>query len=459
MSSGCTAMRALGVGDEMPPEKKEKICKICQTEAKASESLDLWETKWLLPGDKINITNKWKNKKLAKYAAYELILAKKIENIKKDKIFLNLWKDRYKRLREIQPQAQKILKNKYQAVICYNSLYGVNRLFFDLCQKKKVPFLSLSHSNNSAEDNEFILIKNNTFSFLEDLRKNFKKFYQISAKDLRDVKNHSSAQMQSKKMWNYSAPITNKNIKKTIGKYDKKVLVCLSSPDENFAADFISVLPKQKKGPFFDQIEMLKWVKKISRKNQKILYWIRPHPRLYPNKREKQLSEMAKKLEKERLQKAPKNYFWPILKDQGSLWHHLKDTTILFNAWSSIGDEFGKHGIPVVTFFPQFNNSGSLIDYTSKTKNGYEKIHDDLIKKEKIVDKEKNYLKWISQYLNTNTFHLKTHPPKIFKKILDLINPKTKQKNLYWLVAKTGTTKKNLKKIESILRDQLAKRI
>jgi hypothetical protein len=42
---------------------------------------------------------------------------------------------------------------------------------------------------------------------------------------------------------------------------------------------------------------------------------------------------------------------------------------------------------------------------------------------------------------------------------LDLINPNTKQKNFYWLVAKTGTTKKNLKKIEIILRDQLAKRI
>lgn len=452
-------MRALGVDDETTWEKKEKICKICQHEAKASESLNLYETKWLLPGSKLNITNNWKNEKLAKYAAYELILAKKIESIKKDKKFISLWKERYLRLREIQPQAKKILRNKYQAVICYNSLYGVNRLFFDLCQQQKIPFLSLSHSNNSAEDNEFILIKNNTFKFLQKLRETFRENNQISAEDLRNVKNHSAAQMQSRKLWNYSAPIANKNIPKTIGKYEKKVLVCLSSPDENFAAEFIRVLPKKNKGPFLNQIEMLRWIKKLSRKNQNILYWIRPHPRLYPNKREKQLSEMAKKLKKEQLKKAPKNYFWPNFKDQGSLWHHLKNTTILFNAWSSIGDEFGKHGIPVVTFFPQFNNSGSLIDYTSKTKNGYEKIHDDLIKKEKVVDKEKNYLKWISQYLNTNTFYLKTHPPKIFEKILNLINPKTKQKNFYWLVAKTGTPKKNLKKIENILREQLAKRI
>ena len=113
--------------------------------------------------------------------------------------------------------------------------------------------------------------------------------------------------------------------------------------------------------------------------------------------------------------------------------------------------DFGKHGIPVVTFFPQFNNSGSLIDYTSKTKNGYKRIHDQLVKGVKENSKQKAYLRWIADYLCANTFNLQTKPNSFLKKALNIIKPKNKEINYYWCLSKMRTNKRNIENIGHIL--------
>jgi hypothetical protein len=451
MRSGCTAMRTLGINDEMESEKKENICTNCTKDAKAVEKLNLWPSKWLVPEPILKFPKRWIQTKIAKYAAYELLLEKKIESYPKNLDFLCLWKERYKRLLEIYPTAEKILKDNYDAVICYNSLYGVHRLFNHLSKRRGIPLLSLSHSNNFSKEDEFTLLKDNTFNFLNELRENFDSNKKLTNKEIKSIKDHSAALLKGKKIWNYSAPMSKSGGKRSNQGYSKKVLICLSSPDENFAADLIGVLPKKPKGPFSSQIEWLHWVRNLSLNNPSYLYWIRPHPRLYPNRREGQVSELAERLEVFRRMSSPPNFFWPEPEEQGSLWSHLKDTNVVFNAWSSIGDEFGKNGIPVVTFFPEYSNSGSLIDHTSTTQNGYKRIHDQLVKGVKENSKQKAYLRWIADYLCANTFNLQTKPNSFLKKALNIIKPKNKETNYYWCLSKMRTNKRNIENIGHIL--------
>ncbi len=439
----------------MEPQKKENICANCTKEAKAVEKLNLWPSKWLKTAPILKFPKRWKQTKIAKYAAYELLLEKKIESYPTNLTFLRLWKERYKRLLEIYPTAENILKSKYDAVICYNSLYGVHRLFNYLSEKRGIPLLSLSHSNNFSKEDEFILLKDNTFNFLNKLRQNFNPDKKLTNKEIISIKKHSAALLKGKKIWNYSDPMNKAEDKKSNQGYSKKILICLSSPDENFAANFIGVLPEKQRGPFSSQIEWLHWVRNLSLNNPNYLYWIRPHPRLYPNRREGQVSELAERLEVLRRMSSPPNFFWPEQKDQGSLWSHLKNTNVVFNAWSSIGDEFGKNGVPVVTFFPKYNNSGSLIDHTSTTQNGYKRIHDQLVKGAKENSKQKAYLRWIADYLCADTFNLQTKPNSFLKKALNIIKPNNKESNYYWLLSKKRSNKRN----NEIIRQNLYKNI
>jgi hypothetical protein len=297
MSSGCTAMRALGVNDLSPTLKKAEICEICQSEARAIPENNKWNIKYLYPVRNQSISNKWKNTRLAKYASYELLLEHKIEKIPSRGDFVHCWRERYNRLVGIFPQAKKIFtENKYNAVICYNSIYGIHRVFCYLAKQQKIPALSLSHSNNFGRENEYNLIPEHTFYFYKELQKCF-----ISRKNLNDyelsaIRDHYAGLLGGNKPWNYSEPSETKKIKKDYIRKDKKVLVCLSSPDENFAAQTVGILQTNLAHAFKNQLQWLKWVKKIAQKNPKILFWIRPHPRLYPNKRDSRHSELSTKL-------------------------------------------------------------------------------------------------------------------------------------------------------------------
>ena len=135
-------------------------------------------------------------------------------------------------------------------------------------------------------------------------------------------------------------------------------------------------------------------------------FWIRPHPRLYPNKRESQLSELALHLDREKKAGGPANFFWPETHEQGSVWSHLGNTDVLFNAWSSLADDFGKNGTPVLTFFPEYSNSGRKIDLSASTVSGYEKIFNKVIQSPGKFSNAEAHKKWRAYFLRANTFQL-----------------------------------------------------
>lgn len=127
------------------------------------------------------------------------------------------------------------------------------------------------------------------------------------------------------------------------------------------------VLPSSRKPAFADQVAWIRWVRQEAREHPGTLFWIRPHPRLFPNRREGQMSSLGVKLEGERKKPHPANFFWPPEAEQGSVWQHLTDTDVLLNAWSTLGESFGRRGVPVMTFFPGYANSGDRVGWTART--------------------------------------------------------------------------------------------
>jgi hypothetical protein len=320
-----------------------------------------------------------------------------------------------------------------------------------LAKQQKIPALSLSHSNNFGRENEYNLIPEHTFYFYKELQKCF-----ISRKNLNDyelsaIRDHYAGLLGGNKPWNYSEPSETKKIKKDYIRKDKKVLVCLSSPDENFAAQTVGILQTNLAHAFKNQLQWLKWVKKIAQKNPKILFWIRPHPRLYPNKRDSRHSELSTKLKLLREKIKGDNLIWPHQNEQGSLWQHLNNTNILFNAWSTVADEFGQKGIPVFTFFPGYNSSGKKLDITARNKSEYEIKFKNLLQKKEKTASPNDYKCWIADYLCKNTFKLVIKLKLIQKHIGKFLFLKNKKEAYYWALFKTNNKPTKINKIQNIL--------
>lgn len=409
LRTGCTAMNALGVPDDAPLSEKEDVCRKCTEASRAVASLEAWETRWMTTEKETKKNLSFGiNAFLRRSSAYELLLQAKSEHPPRFGRISQMWKKRHRALVSLWPQVKQIIKEKsFDAVICYNSLYGVHRMFWKAAQIHKIPFFSLHHSTNAGTQDEFFLVRDEAFMFLRELQKNFQRLPSASREDEKAIHIHDQAMHNSRKLWSYSSAKAQTPSQQPKGNYDKKVLVCLSSQDEVFAAQFIGVFPKAAgKHAFRDQIKWVRWVRDLAKRHPRVLFWIRPHPRLYPNKREGQLSELAVHLDREKKAGGPANFFWPESNEQGSVWSHLGNTDVLFNAWSSLADDFGKNGTPVLTFFPEYSNSGRKVDLSASTTSGYEKIFNKVIQSPEDFSNAEAHKKWRAHLLCANTFQL-----------------------------------------------------
>lgn len=415
MHTGCTAMNALKVSDRAGISEKAKVCDRCIQRAEASERVGFWETRWLEPGKeagaadfrRLGITPA----QIRSYAAYELLLQRKAECVPRDPGFVGPWHRRDRALKGLLPQALRILQEKnYQGLICYNSLYGIHRIFLELGNRRGIPILSLHHSFNAGEEDGFVLFRNHVFSFLEELQVRFPQKSRLGGCGWQAIRRHESALFRSRKLWSYSTP--RERGFRGAGKRDfpRKALVCLSSPDEVFAARYVGVLPPARKPAFVDQVAWIRWVRQQAREHPETLFWIRPHPRLFPNRREGQMSALGVKLEKERGKPHPPNFFWPPETEQGSVWQHLADTDVLLNAWSTLGEPFGRRGVPVITFFPGFANSGDRVGWTARTPQGYSLLLARLLRQPKDWSHTASSEAWTADFLTHNRFRLRIRP-------------------------------------------------
>lgn len=431
MADDCTAMLAKGLGLDGDKNNKTELCTQCARGSFLAAKLYPWRTLWLVEKNPFHTSHiaLLGDRELRRMAGYEIVLSRKILHGNSNKETQEAWNTRYNQLREILPQAWQILKtNEFHCIICYNTLYGIHRLFCRLGEKIKVPSLCLHESFHMNDNEEYMMFKANIFEFLKEIQKNsIKTSLPLSRRLQQKITGHIHGLFEGKKPWAYSAPKTSRIISRKARPNRPKILVALSSPDELVGLELLGLLPSIKKSAFRDQISWLRWVFVMGKKFPQAEFFIRPHPRLYPNKRESQPSEFLLQLEKMQNEPRPINVLWPIQEFQGSIWDHMNDTDILLNAWSSVGDVFAYHGIPVFTFFPQYANSGEKLGICGSSAGYYERKLRHFLTKKNRQAVERQAQKWLGAFLDTNTFRLRWKRSKMTDRIQSIIPKKWRQ--------------------------------
>lgn len=240
---------------------------------------------------------------LGKFALYETVLSYKKLNLKfnsneKKKYLLDL------RGCLISLFAfKKIFKQKnYYGVFLYNSNYAKNRTIKYFAEKLGIKVFSIhagSNIHNRLQRLMITLKEHNYHDFYlkEKIWKIYKKV-KLTKEIIQDVINHFQSLFKAQNVFVYSSP-ANKNINVrnyfNIDRHKKIILVILSSADERISANMIGAKTSTQK-VFKDVFEWINFLIQKFSSRKDITLIIRPHPRGFPNKREKIFSENAIKL-------------------------------------------------------------------------------------------------------------------------------------------------------------------
>lgn len=409
MKKNCTAILAKGVSliDQNNNSLEAKqICDLCFKNSTLASKIYAWETEWL--DESPTRQAKKRNPELWKMAGYELVLSQKIELNKLDLKLKQTWETRYHILCNLQKQVQAIVsKKQFDYAICYNSLYGINQLFHQECKKRRIPFLSVHSSLHMGKEDEYILYHENVFNHLKEIKTNFKiKKIDINNEDRQNILSHVESLKQGKKLWAYSMPPSLKSKNLFHAAKTKKILVILSSPDELNGLKLSGLLPGKVDHVFKDQIAWLKWIFHLARKYPELKFYIRVHPRILPNKRDPVVSPFFEKPKKLKNKTNLKNVIFSLQPGLDSLWDHLSDTSLVLNAWSSASEIFQFHKVQVLTFFPQFSNSGKLLDFTASNRKSYELKIISLLGRPQTKNQTRRIWWWLKNLISHNTFVL-----------------------------------------------------
>jgi hypothetical protein len=144
----------------------------------------------------------------------------------------------------------------------------------------------------------------------------------------------------------------------------------MSSDDERFGAEIVGVLPSLDGLLFQKQVDWIRALTGYVQDRQDLFLLIRVHPREFPNKRERVLSEHAKTLMSVMTDLPPNaRVNWPT--DGISLFDLANVADVFANGWSSAGKEVAWLGLPVVLYSPDLVLYSSELNYVGNTQAEY----------------------------------------------------------------------------------------
>jgi hypothetical protein len=253
---------------------------------------------------------------------------------------------------------------KPDSVLVYNALYSVNRVVSRVAQIRGVPQYYLHAGDNlSSRLETLVLARNHAFFYYDYLKRIWPlvRDRPCSPHAMKSGTNHLLEVARGRSAWAYSATSDpNADIKKIFGiRVDQKVICAtMSSDDERFGAEIVGVLPSLDGLLFQKQVDWIRALVSYVEDRQDLFLLIRVHPREFPNKRERVLSEHAKTLMSVMTDLPPNaKVNWPT--DGISLFDLANVTDVFANGWSSAGKEMAWLGLPVVLY------SADLVLYSS----------------------------------------------------------------------------------------------
>jgi hypothetical protein len=313
---------------------------------------------------------------IGKFTLYEIILNFKLMSEKIPESLFDFYFNQFVNSAKIYLSLSNMFKiYDIYAFVTYNVLYSVNRTASSVAEKNKINFYTMHASNHLDRITSLKqitifkgldltlpnLLPVNLNQKLQDENRNVP----CSPDDLKINFKHTSSFYKSKSLWVYSKQVNKTptfRIKEKLNIKNKQrvILAVMRSADEMRAAELSGVdFSQMRKGLFSDQVDWLKWLNCFASENPEVFIIFRVHPREFPNKREKVVSENGLRI-LDILENFPlsSNFYINLPDDQLSLYDILKVTDLLLNNTSSVGLEAALFGIPVLGYgecFPPFD--------------------------------------------------------------------------------------------------------
>jgi hypothetical protein len=315
---------------------------------------------------------------VGRLATYETVLAAKKRNF----LFTDAEAESYRgylqgALMAMTAVGRLLEHDRPYAVVTYNSLYAVNRCISLLAQSRGIRTISLHAGTNLSNRLESLMIvEGNNFDHMRHLKTLWPRYESLplSPAVARRVTDHLLEVIRGDSVFAYSAPVTaTSNVRERFGvkAHQRVLLATTSSHDERFAAETIGAVAPMPAALFAEQVEWIKHLFSLVAARDDLFLVVRVHPREFPNKREGQLSEHARQLQKE-FAEAPRNVAinWPS--DQISMYDLACETDVVLNGWSSAGKEMAMLGIPVVGYSAELLGYPASLNAIGETAHAYE---------------------------------------------------------------------------------------
>lgn len=293
------------------------------------------------------------------YSSYEFLLNHKLLTFE---IPVELWGNFLKSIHNsliALVSIRNILKHeKFDCVITYNRLYSTNNVISKYVEQLGGKSLSLT-ALGPMNDMYGRLLVTTSDSQLFSLNKSQpwleSRNIPLNKLQIQNVMDHLHAIFDAKSPWVYSlrkSKLSEDEIRARLGIAPNKkvVLLALSSQDEVFAAETIGILPNNYRDNwiFENQEEWIKFVRQSADDLQEFHFVVRVHPREFPNKREKVLSQNAKELKRLSEELSSDNFTFNFPSDDISLYDFIPFVDKLLTNNSSVALEFAAQGIPIV---------------------------------------------------------------------------------------------------------------
>lgn len=355
--------------------RKRLVCAVCKTnrDAMAAEFrfpttsmeayLTVAETNQaiaaaaaLLPNNFLSF--EWDGIPVARYALYEFWLNHKLSS---EDIAPSLW-----------PEYQAIFKNtlmtlfasqrmmdelKPDRVVCYNSLYSVNRVMTAVAEQKSIPHFTLhAGRHHKRRLQQMTIYRGVGYEVIVNCLPVAAAYraQPCTAAQVDLATEHVRELLSATSLWVYSIRSGKRTSgelldRYAIGKGRKVLLAVMRSNDERLAARFAGVSHYDGTPLFADQYQWLSWLAGFAKNHPEYVIIFRVHPREFPNKREGVTSQNAYAfMNFIATLELPANLHVNLPRDNLSLHDLLKISDVLLNNTSTAGLEASLFGIPVV---------------------------------------------------------------------------------------------------------------
>lgn len=422
LNSHCLCMHSLQLTDL---EGKERICKKCKNTRDAivkefnfqSILLDDYIDKHDYDLVNLLIDNLkyesyidfyYEGIPFGKFALYEFWLNHKLSNVR---FSPNLWNEYKTQVRNCLISFLAIKKIfatiNPERVTTYNSLYSVSRVVCAVAEELNIPTFSLhagSHINRRLS--QMVIVKGFTHEFNRDPYLNITRNKFLSNSEIEIIDEHVFELFRANSPWVYTVKSNNidsDNLKFKLGikTSQKVVLAVMRSNDERIAAKFSGVQIFDGNPIFKNQIEWLEWLIDFAHNNPDIFIIFRIHPREFPNKREKVISENAIKFTRfVSSVKHSSNFFINLPENNLSVHDLLKISDLVLNNSSSVGLEAALFGIPVLGIRDNLYSFDPVLQKEANSTSEYSKLIHSLLKRGWSVDDFIVAYRWLN-YLFT----------------------------------------------------------